>query len=418
MSTTKEKQITKKIIIGTIAAISILYLFKSGKSTVAEAPPLLRVSTQKISNKTEFPFVTLHGTTEALQLATIKATFDTDILNTFAVEGHQVKKGHTLFILNCTEPELELQKTKAKHDNLIQNLKMERNNLENAQKSLVHEKKLLKLIERSVARYNALFKKNVGSAANLDNEKQRFHEQSLKINQTQLNIQNHGASIKLIQSNLDENAHQQAILKNDISYCEPKAPFNGVILKRFVSKGDRVNNGATLATLFDNKAIVIRAQIPQKYVHVLRKTQDQHQMISAYDSHMNAFQVSSINHDSRNTEGSFEILFTPEKEMKLPILGHVEKYKLILPSVKNSFSIPSKSIFGNNKVFKVVNQKLVNVPITVVGPAWSKDSSQNNTLIKSSHLKYGDEIITTPLPQARTGLRVEINNAQTTHKKI
>lgn len=56
-------------------------------------------------------------------------------------------------------------------------------------------------------------------------------------------------------------AHEQALL--DLSYSEPKAPFSGTIVKRFVDKGQFVRSGDSLFSIADFHPLLLKLYLPE-----------------------------------------------------------------------------------------------------------------------------------------------------------
>ena len=81
---------------------------------------------------------------------------------------------------------------------------------------------------------------------------------------------------------------------------------------------------------------------------------------------------------------------------------------LLLPSIENVFSLPVSSIYGSNRIYRVEDERLAAVKVEKLGSQYINDNQF--VLVRSEKLKAGDEIITTQLPHAVSGLKVEVHN--------
>ena len=93
------------------------------------------------------------------------------------------------------------------------------------------------------------------------------------------------------------------------------------------------------------------------------------------------------------------------------IIGDTLEMTLELPAIDNVFSVPVSSIYGTNRIYRVDDARLVAVSVEKMGRQYKQD--KQFILIRSDELQVGDEIITTQLPHAITGLKVKIHNAET-----
>ncbi|MBT8439443.1 MAG: hypothetical protein KJO91_06920, partial [Gammaproteobacteria bacterium] len=81
-----------------------------------------------------------------------------------------------------------------------------------------------------------------------------------------------------------------------------------------------------------------------------------------------------------------------------------------LPEINNVYSVPVSSIYGTSRIYRVDENRLSAIQVEKMGMQ-SVDGKQV-VLVRSDQLKAGDEVITTQLPHAVSGLKVEIRNLQ------
>jgi HlyD family secretion protein len=77
-----------------------------------------------------------------------------------------------------------------------------------------------------------------------------------------------------------------------------------------------------------------------------------------------------------------------------------------LPTQANVAALPALAIYGQNRIYRIVDQRLEALSITRVGD-WTSPTGQQLTLVRSAELRSGDQVLITQLPNAVTGLLVE-----------
>ena len=77
-----------------------------------------------------------------------------------------------------------------------------------------------------------------------------------------------------------------------------------------------------------------------------------------------------------------------------------------LPTEQQVAAIPALSLYGQNRVYRIVDDRLQAVIIKRLGEIEGKDG-ESLTLVRAAELKDDDLLITTQLPNAVTGLLVE-----------
>ena len=100
-----------------------------------------------------------------------------------------------------------------------------------------------------------------------------------------------------------------------------------------------------------------------------------------------------------------DAFFTADNGESLDI-GRVVTLSITLPKERNVVVLPIQSIYDNNRIYRVEENRLVGVNIEQVGDYIDADG-QYRILIRSAEISKGDVLVTTQLPRAITGLLVE-----------
>ena len=69
-------------------------------------------------------------------------------------------------------------------------------------------------------------------------------------------------------------------------------------------------------------------------------------------------------------------------------------------------ALPVQAIYEGNRIYRVVNNRLEGVNVDAVGD-FVDEAGRHTTLVRANAIGSGDQIITTQLPRAISGLLVE-----------
>ena len=88
-------------------------------------------------------------------------------------------------------------------------------------------------------------------------------------------------------------------------------------------------------------------------------------------------------------------------------MGKNLQVKVKLPTQANVVALPELAIYGQSRIYRIVEQRLEALNVSRVGD-WTSPTGQRLTLVRSAQLRSGDNILITQLPNAVTGLLVEM----------
>ncbi len=204
----------------------------------------------------------------------------------------------------------------------------------------------------------------------------------------------------------------------DLARTQIVAPFNGRITKLPISPQNRLRTGDTVLTLYDTDAIEIRAQIPLKYLPTFEFALQQKQPITGDFTNLGqAIPITlsrlsgAIEKGKGGIDGLFSIEVNPRTQQAFPItVGRSLSISLELPAVNESIIVPTQAIYGQDRIYTVQNSLLVSHQITRVGTQTSADGSLR-FLIDSANIKEGADILVTQVPNAISGMEVQITHS-------
>lgn len=403
--------------------IILLLVFK----LVQPEPPVKKheekswiVQTQRLVGGAKSPQLELYGKVESPYTATITSSINADVKSLDVKEGQLVVKGQLLVRLDELDVQLALQQKVADVAELEALINTEKNRHSNDLEALKLEKSLVSLAEKKLSREEKTSKNNLTSQSSLDSQKQALENQKLALKARELAVKDHPARLAQLEARL---AHKRALVQQaetDLQRATITAPFDGIILATSISPGERVRPGEELLKLYSTDNVELRAQLPQKFISIIKESLAQGIRLYATvkTNHENiTVMLSRISGTITETGIGVDALFeASEDDTDSLIMGEVREVKLNLPAIDNVYSVPVSSIYGTSRIYRVENARLAAVDITKVGNQVKQD--RQFVLVRSEKLKPGDEIITTQLPHAISGLKVEVRNQHAADDKL
>jgi RND family efflux transporter MFP subunit len=268
---------------------------------------------------------------------------------------------------------------------------------------------LLQLADNAVNRSKKLEQSRLASQSTLDDAQANKQRQMVTLKQLNFDIAEHPARNAQIQAQFKG---AQSLLKQaevDLERTKVTAPFSGRISQLNVSIGERVRTGDTLLSLYDLDNLEVRAQIPGRYINQVHNMMNLSQVLEAKAS-LNqqslAFKLERLSGEVKIDSGGIDGLFSISGNQSTIALGTFIELKLKLAQQNDVVALPFNALYGLDHVYRIKDGYLQSVSIERVGES-TNNQGQKQLLLRSQDLHQGDQIVSTQLPNAITGLRVE-----------
>ena len=406
-----------------IVTMILLLIFK----LVQPEPPVKKneekswsVQTQQLVDGVKSPQLELYGQVESPYTATITVGINADVKSLDIKEGQSVVKGQLLIKLDESDVQLALQQKVSDVAELEALIRSEKNRHNNDLGSLKLEKSLVSLAEKKLSREEKTSKTNLTSQSSFDSQMQALQNQKLALKARQLAVTDHPARLAQLEARL---AHKRALVQQaetDLQRATVVAPFDGIILSTNVSPGERVRPGEELVKLYSTENVELRAQLPQKFVSIIKESLKQQILLhgTVKTNHGNiAVVLHRISGAMAETGIGVDALFEiTDEDADSLIIGEVLEVILKLPALQDVYSVPVSSIYGTNRIYRVEKTRLTAVNVEKLGVQIKQ--GKQFVLVRSEKLAPGDEIITTQLPHAVSGLKVEVRNFSAADHKV
>lgn len=396
-----------------IAAVVIFSALKLTRPETAVREPVEKswlVEAVTAEFTTIAPDITIYGRVETPRDAMLKASLEADVEQVLVLEGDNVRSGQLLLKLDDTDVLLQRQQRQADIDEILASIDSEKARFKRDTALLDNQQQLVALADKAVVRAQKLEQTRLASKAALDEAKAAYEQQVLSLKQLQFDIDEHPARLAQRRAALSRAQALREQTEVNQRRTEIKAPFNGRVAKLNVALGDRVRAGDTLVQVYDLDNLEVRAQIPGRYINQVRQMMQNGkslQAVAQLDGQTIHLELTRLSGEVRQDSGGLDGLFRLINNVEPLPLGTFVELQLQLAKQENVIEIPFSALYGLDHVYLIQEGFLQSVAIERIGEV-ARPSGQNSVLIRSNEIAAGDMIAITQLPNAITGLKVEI----------
>ncbi|MCZ6617907.1 MAG: biotin/lipoyl-binding protein [Gammaproteobacteria bacterium] len=351
------------------------------------------------------PTFLAYGRVESNNVAKIRTDLIAEVVAVHVKEGDWVAKGDVLLTLGDKEAHLRLMQRKAElaqHTASLQSINTE---FELMEQTTAHYTSMQHIAQKKLNRHEELMAQRLISQSSLD-------EVISQANQATIQYQSHMRKLadapNQVASQNARIAKAEALLAQaelDLDKTTITAPFSGPVISVFVAPGDLSNLGTPLVELADASGFEVRVPIPE--VHGDRFGQGENTGIVATTSTGLEIPLIRLSSQVRPGQIGVDAFFKLAVEARKPMaLGRLLDLTITLPAESNVVALPVQSIYENDRIYEVRDNRLRAIIIERVGE-FQTENGQYRILVRSHELSSGQKIITTQLPKAISGLLVE-----------
>jgi multidrug efflux pump subunit AcrA (membrane-fusion protein) len=391
----------------------VVYYSLVASKTQRERPALVekvwQVEIIEAQHRQLAPSITLYGRIESPDQLKAAAPGGGVIEKVFVRNGAHVKQGEPLVIMDRRDFAAALLGAEADLrdiDNQVDELKVHhQSNLA----SLETERKLLGLADAEVERLLKLKAQNLGADTAINSSRSELERRRLAVTSRELDVDSYPARLQILLARRDRGQAELDQARLAMTRSKVNAPFDAIINEVAVSAGDRVMLGQVLISLFPVNKLEIRAHLPLNYIrsvqHAITEDQNLYARV-ANRKYLGQFPVVRVAGEAEAT--GIDVYFSIDSIVGQLRPGDLLPLTLELPVERDVFAVPYQAIYGNSRIYKVVEDRLQVVEVNSVGQA-QDESGTTLVLIRSEEISPGDQIAVTHLPNAVSGLKVRID---------
>ncbi|MCP4698283.1 MAG: HlyD family efflux transporter periplasmic adaptor subunit [Gammaproteobacteria bacterium] len=395
------------LVIG-IGGLVLLIKIKTHDKPVKTEEKAWTVSAISVTPQNLSPTLTLYGRAESPRAATLSAALTADVAEVAVLEGIRINKDRLLVRLDDRNSRFVLQQREAELQEIDALLLSEKNKHAGNLVALPREKALLAFIRKAVERAQRLKKQKAASQSALDEASQTVERQRLVLDARRFEIKNHTARLAQLQARRARAAALHNAARLDLNRTRINAPFAGVVTKVFVAPGDRVRSGEALLSLYDKQTLEIRAQIPNRHQYTVIEALAAGQALRARVLREQPvfLLLDRLSGQVNQGSGGIDGLFRINEGRDLLHLGQFVSLSLQLPALPGVISLPFEAVYGEDRVYKLHGERMAAVKIERIGELQTP-AGKTRILARIPDLQAGEQIISTRLPNAMHGLKVD-----------
>ncbi|MCP4876929.1 MAG: biotin/lipoyl-binding protein [Gammaproteobacteria bacterium] len=382
---------------------------KSQREKPALSEKVWQIEVIRAEQQVLSPSVRLYGRIESPELLKAAAPGGSIVEKVFVRNGASVKQGQPLVTLDRRDFAASLLQAEADLrdlDNQIAELKIRyQSNLA----SLDTERELLALANDEVRRLLELKKQNLSADTALNSARSELGRRSLEVTARELEVESYPAKLQILIARQDHARAELDQARLAMTRSEIQAPFDAIISEVVVAAGDRVSLGQVLISLFPINSLEIRAHLPINYVKSVQRAIADGIKLDARVTNraeLGHFPLLRLAGEAEAT--GIDVYFAVESNAEQLRPGELLPVSLKLPAVSGVFAVPYQAIYGNSRIYRVVEDRLQALDVTTVGQS-SDEDRQVLVLIRSEEIESGDLIAVTHLPNSVSGLKVKID---------
>lgn len=368
-----------------------------------------RVEVQAIKPGSQLPVLPLYGEVLAPDQQTITATLAGRVAERPVSEGMSVKQGDLLLALDEADIGPVLAQARAQVDDLDAQISSEQVRYRNDQAALKSEQAIVANARRQFERIESLVGRNLASRENLEAATDALARAELTVSTRQRAIQEHPARLQSLEAKLAQARANLAATQRDVDRARVVAPFDGVVTGIEVAVGDQVSRNEPLLTVYPTRGLEVRARVPQVFQNELITALGQGQTLTAISDNGHEFVLARFAglSDPAGTEAVLELQGEPGGLRP----GALLPLTLERPARQQAVDVPFSALYGADSVYLMTEDgRMQRVEVERIGEARS-ENGERRLLIAGEQLTPGARLITTHLPNAVTGLKVELADA-------
>ncbi|MEC7815716.1 MAG: biotin/lipoyl-binding protein [Pseudomonadota bacterium] len=365
-----------------------------------------RVDIINVELGTHRPLLPLYGEITAPELITITSSLAGRISERPVQEGQTVSEGDLLVALDAADIEPVLARAEAAINDLEAQRALEEVRHRNDQAALRSEQAIADNAQRQLERTQALVQRNLASREALELATDAAARAELTVSTRQRAIDEHPARVDSLEARLAEARANLNAVQRDAERARFRAPFDGTVTDVQVAAGDRVNQNEPLLSLYPTEGLELRARVPEVFRAELQQSLAQGDVLvaEAVDAgHQFRLLRFAGTSDAAGTEAILELTGGPDglrPGVLLPVV-------LERAPRANTVAIPFSALYGADSVYLLTDDnRMQRATVTRHGETRSA-TGERRLLVSGDRLVNGARLITTHLPNAMTGLKVE-----------
>ncbi|MCD4676818.1 MAG: efflux RND transporter periplasmic adaptor subunit [Desulfobacula sp.] len=410
-----------RVVVVLVVAIALAKLLISlkeepEKKEIIKTPPSVKVMVATPVSKV----MTLdaYGTVKPRKLVKIAVEVPgrIDYIHPSFIEGGMIEKGQVLVRIDQRSYQLDRQTGQVRIRQAKTDVESLKQDIENLEKDIELSRANVALAKKELKRIKALSKSQFASKNSLDKAERQYLL-------ARIALQNISNRLSLTDTLMEQKNAMLAMAKVDFQKADLafnktqiKAGFHGFVLDKFAEKGEYVNPGQALGSIYEKDSLDVDVRIPLEKMKWIEsffkngKTPDAKVVVANFDS-IKSYEwdarvvriKAKIDEKTRTLPMTLEILNPDVKIKDIFDLkpGTFVKCSIIGETFENIFVLPRHLLKRDNILFTVNANHLKMKKVDVL-------RKFEDEIYINGGLTAGDKIIFSPLPGALEGMELNI----------
>ncbi|GAA6131454.1 efflux RND transporter periplasmic adaptor subunit [Halopseudomonas sabulinigri] len=398
------------IAVGIVIFI-LLRLTRDEPAPIGSLERSWRVATEVIQPDAFAPRLTLYGELESPLLFTVVAPMAGRVAALPAQDGEQVAEGQLLMALDEADIAPRVAQAEADLADAQAQLQSEQTAHQNDLRALKLEQRIQANAQTNVGRVEQLITRGALPAADLENSKDALDRAALTVANRQRSINNYPSRLKAAQARVDRAQATFDSMQRDAERSRFTAPFDGLVGNVQAAVGDQVNANAALLDFYPLQGMELRAVVPQVHSQsFIQALQDGGQLQARSLDLEPAITLTLKRIAGQADARGVEAIFSVDQPQPGLRLGNLLAISVARPVRDDSVALPYSALYGNDTLYQVLDGRLQRIEVQRVGETLN-EQGERRVLVRSPKLSGGMEIVTTHLPNAVQGLKVDTGAA-------
>jgi len=364
-----------------------------------------RVETLLAAPGLHAPVLPLYGEVTSPDALTVTAPLAGRIAARPVRDGQRVERGELLVALDEDDVSPVLEQAEADVAQRRAELANERVRLASDREILERERELRDTARRQLERTRSLVGRNLASESDLDAARNELARMRVTVATRERAVNEHPARLERLEAALAEATARLAAVRRDAERSRAMAPFDGIVTRIRVAPGDRVSAQSELLSVYPERGLELRARLPQRYQDELLDALARERRLVATADDGTHFVLAGL--AGQSDPGGTEAIFRLETGGQDLRPGRLLAVTLNRPSVPDSLPVPYSALYGSDALYVMDEEaRMQRLTVRRHGEV-VRDDGARWALVSGAALDAGDRVITTHLPNAVRGLKVD-----------
>ncbi len=362
----------------------------------------------EVAQSEHVPMLPLYGEVVAPEMVNLVAPIAARVTARPVSDGQRVAEGELLVALDDEDLLSPVRQAEAEVADLEAQLENERIRHENNQRLLTQERDILASANRQLERSRSLAGRNLASQADVDSARDAVARAQLNVLSRESAIAEFPSRLASLEARLSRARVVEENARRDLARGRVEAPFDGRITRVDVAPGDDVAAQASLLSLFSLDGLEVRARLPRRFQVELEAALDAGTPLIAVDEDGQRFRLERLAGESDPM--GIEAIFALEDEASGLRPGAMVTLQLQRPAVEDAMAVPYAALHGADLIYRInADNRLERQQVERLGEVRQRDGGRW-LLVRAEALNDGERIMSTHLPNAVQGLRVEVTD--------